>query len=135
MTRDFFRDFKEFILRGNVTDLVIGFIVGVAFTALVKSLVNDIIMPPLGWLTGDRDFSRHEYVLKEATEGAEAIAIRYGRFFSDLIDFLLIALIVFVVIRFANRFERKRAAERGAPPKPSREVELLEDIKAILKEK
>lgn len=134
-------EFKEFISKGNVVDMAVGIIIGSAFTAIVTSLVNDVIMPAIGIIVGDIDFSNMKYVYKEAviTDGvvtAEEVAVRYGMFITKTIDFLLIALVVFLMVKGINRFKRKKN-DKPAPapdPKPSEEVLLLTEIRDLMKE-
>ena len=93
-----FKEFKEFAVKGNVIDMAVGIIIGAAFTMIVNSLVNDVIMPPIGLLLGNVDFSKLAIVLREKSADAPAVAIRYGVFINTVIDFLIVALAVFVVI-------------------------------------
>lgn len=112
-----FKEFKEFIMRGNVLDLAVGVIIGAAFGKIVTSMVNDIIMPPIGLLLGKVDFSnlfinlsgKHYTTLAEA-KAAGAATINYGLFINNVLDFLIVALVIFLVIRQANRFKRKQEA-------------------------
>ncbi|NLK39486.1 MAG: large-conductance mechanosensitive channel protein MscL [Clostridiales bacterium] len=99
-------EFKEFITRGNVIDLAVGIIVGSSFTAIVNSLVADIIMPFIGWIIGDIDFSDLKIVLLKATETKGEVAIRYGLFIQKALEFLIIALVVFLVVKIINRLRR-----------------------------
>ncbi len=108
----FFKDFKAFISQGNVVDMAVGVVVGTAFKAIITSLVNDIIMPPIGYLLGDVQFSELKYVLKEAViENEEivneAVTINYGAFIQTIIDFLLIALCIFTVLRIMMKSRQK----------------------------
>jgi large conductance mechanosensitive channel len=121
-----FKEFKEFIARGNVMDMAIGVIIGTAFGAIVKSLVSDIIMPPIGLLLGDVDFS-NLYVLLEKgdpagpyaslaeAQAAGAVTINYGVFIDTVISFLIVALVVFIVIRNVNRLKREEEAPPAEP--------------------
>ena len=131
------KEFKEFISRGSVIDLAIGVIVGAAFTAIVNSLVNDIIMPPLGLLLGGIDFSNFFVVLKgdhlatlKATQDSGAVAIAYGQFLNSILKFLIVAFAIFILVKQVNRFMRKQEA---TPAPPSAEVELLTQIRDLLK--
>lgn len=111
------KEFKEFIMRGNVLDLAVGFIIGAAFTAIVNSLVNDVIMPPIGYLMSGIDFSEIAIVLKEAAGEDPAVTINIGNFINALIQFLVIALVVFLLVRSVNRLTaigQKEQAEEGA---------------------
>ena len=109
----FLSEFKEFISRGNVIDLAVGIIVGSAFTAIVNSLVNDILMPVLGFIFGGINFESLKLVLKKAVEGvSDEVAIFIGNFVQRLIDLLLISAVVFIMVKLINRFRRKKA-DRG----------------------
>jgi len=134
------KEFQKFIMRGNVIDLAVGIIIGTAFTAIVNSLVNDVIMPPIGLLIGGVDFSNLQIVLQEATADTEAVAIRYGAFINALIQFLIVAFVVFMLVRsvnnLADRFDKKEE-EAPADPEPTTEEKLLvaiEDLTAAIKE-
>ena len=136
----FINEFRKFIARGNVLDLAIGVVIGAAFGQITTSLVNDIIMPPLGLLLGGIDFSSMKVVLKAATEETAEVAIRYGLLVNAIINFLVISLAIFVFIRTMNKIQEKakkeeEALEAQAPPKKSNEELLLEEIRDILKEK
>ena len=131
------KEFKEFISRGSVVDLAVGVIIGAAFTAIVNSLVSDIIMPPLGLLLGGIDFSNFFVVLKgdhlatlKATQDSGAVAIAYGQFLNSILKFLIVAFAIFILVKQVNRFMRKQEA---APAPPSAEVELLTQIRDLLK--
>jgi large conductance mechanosensitive channel len=130
-----FEEFRKFILRGNVLDLAVGIIIGIAFTAIVNSLVNDIIMPPIGLVLGGVDFSNIVITLKEATADAEAVTMNIGLFVNALIAFLIIAFTVFMIVRSANtmmaRFEKKEEPAPAAPAEPTTEEKLLEAIQEL----
>jgi large conductance mechanosensitive channel len=125
-----FKEFKEFAMRGNVIDLAVGVIIGGAFGKIVSSLVNDILMPPIGMLTGGMDFSNFALTLKEKTAEAPAVTINYGVFINAVIDFIIVAFCIFLLIRGINQLKRKEAAQPAAPPK--QEV-LLAEIRDLLK--
>jgi large conductance mechanosensitive channel len=134
------KEFKEFISRGSVIDLAVGIIIGAAFTAIVNSLVNDIIMPPIGLLLGGIDFSNFFITLKgtsqatlKATQDSGAVVIAYGQFINSVIKFVIVAAAVFLLIKQVNLFLRKKPPEPAAPPSPSPEVELLKEIRDLLK--
>jgi large conductance mechanosensitive channel len=123
------KEFKEFVSRGSVIDLAVGIIIGVAFTAIVNSLVNDIIMPPIGLLLGGIDFSNFFITLKgtsqatlKATQDSGAVVIAYGQFINSVIKFLIVAFAVFLLIKQVNRFVPKKEAAPAAPwlGRPSR---------------
>ncbi|MEM9954812.1 MAG: large-conductance mechanosensitive channel protein MscL [Chloroflexota bacterium] len=123
------KEFQEFIMRGNVIELAVGIIIGAAFTAIVDSIVNDLIMPPIGLLIGGVDFSNIVITLQEATADTEAVTINIGLFINQLISFLIIAFVVFMLVRFVNsamkRFEEE---EEEAPAEPTTEEKLLDAI-------
>jgi large conductance mechanosensitive channel len=116
------KEFKEFAMKGNVLDMAVGIIIGAAFNKIVTSLVNDIIMPPLGMLLGGDDFKNLALTLKEAVIAAdgkvitEAVTMKYGLFFSTIIDFLIVAFTIFIVLRVFNRLARMRPALGRAEP-------------------
>ena len=131
-------EFKEFITRGNVMDMAVGIIIGGAFTAIVTSLVNDLLMPVIGALFGGIDFSTLKYVIRAADEaaGIEEAAIRYGSFIQAIVNFLLIAIVIFLLVRGLNKLRRKKEEPAPAPapdPEPSEEVKLLTEIRDALK--
>ncbi|WP_262248984.1 large-conductance mechanosensitive channel protein MscL [Parapedobacter soli] len=133
----FMKEFKEFAMRGSVVDLAVGVVIGGAFGKIVTSLVNDVIMPPIGFLTGGIDFSEMKYVIKpgdEANEIAET-AINYGNFINVIIEFLIIAFCIFLVIKGLNSLKRKEEEPPAAPPEPSKEEVLLTEIRDLLKAK
>jgi len=123
-------EFKKFAMKGNVMDMAIGVIIGGAFGKIVSSLVTDIIMPPIGVLTGGVDFATLSITLKRATETAPAITLNYGLFINAIIDFLIIAFSIFLVIQQLNRLKKKEEAKPSAPPE---EVLLLREIRDTLK--
>jgi large conductance mechanosensitive channel len=128
-------EFKQFIMRGNVLDLAVGIIIGTAFKDIVDSLVNDVIMPPIGLVLGGVDFSNIFITLKEASGETEAVTINIGVFINTLIGFLIIALVIFLIVRMANnmmvRFEKKEEAAPEAPAAPTTEEKLLEAIQEL----
>lgn len=126
------KEFKEFISRGSVIDLAVGIIVGGAFTAIVTSFVNDIIMPVLGLILGKINFTELKIVLVKATEDASEVSINYGNFLQNIINFLLTALAIFIMIKFVNKFKRKKK-EEVKEIKPKEEVMLLTEIRDLLK--
>ncbi len=135
------KEFKAFIAKGNVIELAVGLIMATYFGAIVKSLVDDLLMPLIGQLIGKVDFTRLKVVIQEATYKADGtvdtaeVAFRYGNFINTIITFLLVAFSVFIVVRFYNRFRRKEAEKPSAPPAPSKEEVLLTEIRDILKDK
>lgn len=137
-------EFKKFVTRGNVFDLAIGVVIGTAFGAITSSLVDDIIMPPIGYLTGGIDFSTMGFVLGSdaypsvaAAIEAGAPVIKYGAFVNTLINFFIIAVAMFVVVRVVNRIREKREAEEqssSSPASPPRDIMLLTEIRDLLKD-
>lgn len=132
-----FKEFREFISRGNVVDLAVGIIMGVAFTAIVNSLVNDIIMPPIGWVMGGVDFtdlfitlSGGDYNSLAEAKDAGAATINIGVFINTIINFLIVSFAIFILVKQVNRFRRKPDAAPAAPP---RQEVLLEEIRDLLK--
>ncbi len=127
------QEFKKFAMRGNVVDLAVGIIIGAAFGKIVSSLVNDIIMPPLGMLMKGVDFKELAYVMREATEDAEAVSIKYGMFIQNVIDFLIVAFAVFLLIKGINKLNKKKEEAPPAPAPPPADVVLLTEIRDLLK--
>jgi large conductance mechanosensitive channel len=127
------KEFKEFAMRGNVLDMAIGIIVGAAFGRIVSSLVNDVLMPPLGILLGGMDFSKLAITLKEAAGDAAAVQLKYGMFIQQIIDFLIVAMAIFLVVKAMNTMKRKQEEAPAAPPAPPRQEVLLEEIRDLLK--
>lgn len=134
--RNFISEFKEFISRGNVIDMAVGIIVGTAFTAIVNSLVNQIIMPPIGYMLGRVDFSDLKYTISKPQGEVPGVYISYGAFIQQVINFIIIAFVVFCMVKMLNmlrdkRQEEKKKAEEEAPPP---ELQLLTEIRDLLKE-
>ena len=126
-----FDEFKAFVMRGNVVDLAVGVIIGGAFGKIVTSLVNDIFMPIVGMILGNVNFSSLEIKLGEPVEGAEQAAIRYGMFIQEIVNFLIIALCIFMVIKAINKLQKKKEAPAPAP-EPTKEEVLLTEIRDAL---
>jgi large conductance mechanosensitive channel len=136
----FFQEFKEFAMRGNVVDLAVGLVIGAAFGAIVTSLVNDVIMPPIGLAMGNVDFSdlfinlsEQEYASLAAAREAGAPVIAYGAFINAVINFVIVAFAIFIVIKGMNRLRRKQEQAPEATPVPPRHETLLEEIRDLLK--
>jgi large conductance mechanosensitive channel len=133
------KDFKEFAMRGNVVDMAVGIVIGAAFGKIVTSLVNDVVMPPIGLLMGNVDFSnlfvslRGEYVSVAAAEAAGAPIIKFGMFINTVLDFLLVAFAIFIVIKAINKLKRQQQAAPPPPPGPSAEEKLLMEIRDVLR--
>lgn len=128
-----FDEFKTFVMRGNVVDLAVGVIIGAAFGKIVTSLVNDIFMPIIGMIIGNIDFSSLVIKLGEPVEGAEQAAIRYGMFIQEIVNFLIIALCVFVAIKVINKLQKKKEEASAPAPGPTKEEVLLTEIRDALK--
>ena len=124
------KEFKEFAMRGSVVDLAVGIIIGAAFGRIVSSLVNDVLMPPIGMLIGGVDFSSLALTLKDAVPPSPAVVIKYGVFLNTIIDFVIVAFAIFLLIRAINSFKKKEAAAPVAPP---RQEVLLTEIRDLLK--
>jgi len=133
----FIDEFKSFALKGNVMDMAVGIIIGGAFGKIVSSIVNDVIMPPIGLLIGGVNFTDLKIVMKDGVGDVPAVTINYGNFLQVTFDFLIIAFAIFMVIKFMNNLNRKKeAAEAVAPPPPpapSKEEQLLTEIRDLLK--
>ena len=134
-----FQEFKEFAMKGNVLDLAIGLVLGVAFKDIVSSFVSDIIMPPIGMLLGGVNFSDlfitldgGTYATLSAAEEAGAVVISYGAFVNTIIDFVIIAFAIFIVVKQINRFKKEEESEPETEPEPSNEEKLLIEIRDAL---
>jgi large conductance mechanosensitive channel len=131
----FFKEFKEFAMRGNVVDMAVGIIIGGAFGKIVSSLVADVIMPPLGLLMGKVDFTQKKFILQNAVDAqsVKEVAMFYGRFVQTIIDFVIVALAIFVVIKVMNTLKRKQEQAPAAPAAPPQQEVLLAEIRDLLK--
>jgi large conductance mechanosensitive channel len=133
-----FKEFREFISRGNVVDLAVGVIIGGAFNGIVKSLVDQVVMPPIGLLTSGADFSKLQWVLRPddpSTPKNELVAIGYGAFINTVIQFLIVAAVVFFVVKLINSLRRKEAEAPAEPAAPTTTEALLMEIRDALKAK
>ena len=142
-----FHEFKKFALRGNVLDMAVGIIIGAAFGTIVSSLVADIIMPPIGVILGKVDFANLFIVLKQGAveagpylsvaqaKAAGAVTLNYGQFINALVSFIIVAFTVFLLVKGMNKLKKKEEAAPSEPPKPSKDQELLTEIRDILKGK
>ena len=131
-------EFKEFIARGNVVDLAVGVIIGAAFGKIVTSLVEQVSMPPIGLALGRVDFSNMKWVLapeNPATEAIEEVAIQYGAFINTLIQFLIVAFVVFMLVKAINKLRRAEAEAPAAPPAPTASEALLTEIRDALRDR
>lgn len=135
----FIKEFKTFAMRGNVIDMAIGIIIGGAFGKIVSSLVSDIIMPPVGLLIGGVKFEQLKVILKQAhTDAAtgqvtEAVSLNYGNFIDTALDFLIVAFSIFLFVKLINKLKKKEAAQPAPPPAPTKEEQLLAEIRDLLK--
>jgi len=128
------KEFKEFAVRGNVMDMAIGIIIGGAFGKIVSSFVNDVIMPPIGLLLSGTDFSQLSFVIKDAIGKSPAVVIKYGLFINTIIDFVIVAFVIFFVVKVLNNLKKKEEVPVVAePPAPSEEILLLREIRDSLK--
>jgi large conductance mechanosensitive channel len=134
------KEFREFAMKGNVVDLAVAVIIGAAFGAIVTSLVGDIIMPIIGAITGGLDFSNYFVPLAKSVTASnladakkQGAVLAYGNFITLTLNFIVIAFVLFIVIRLMSQFKRKEAAKPAEPPKPSAEVMLLTEIRDLLK--
>lgn len=130
----FFKDFKKFALRGNVMDMAVGVIIGGAFGKIVTSLVNDVMMPVIGIATGKVDISALAYTIPASKEGAEPVVVKYGMFLQNILNFIIICLCIFVMIKVINNLFKKEEEQKPAP-KPTNEEVLLTEIRDLLKNK
>ncbi len=134
-------EFKTFAMRGNAIDLAVGVVVGAAFSSIVNSLVKDIINPPLGVLLGGIDFSNFFFVIRgegtyptlKAAQDAGAVVVGYGLFLNALINFVIVAFVLFLILRQINRLTTPKAVETPADPPPPPEIQLLREIRDVLK--
>jgi large conductance mechanosensitive channel len=131
------KEFREFAMRGNVVDLAVGVIIGAAFGKIVTSLVSDVIMPPIAYITGGVDFSEKKIVLKHAEPAKKLseIAVKYGDFINVVFQFLVIAFCIFLLVKLVNSLKRKEEAAPAVPPAPSAEQVLLKEIRDLLANK
>ena len=129
------QEFRKFISRGNVIDLAVAVIIGGAFGRIVTSLVDDLLMPVLGVIAGGINLTSLKVVIKEAQGEAAELAINYGMFLQAIIDFLIIAFAIFIIIKLINALKEKEDKKPEAPPAPSKEAVLLEEIRDILRKK
>jgi len=134
----FLSEFKNFAMRGNVVDMAVGVIIGGAFGKIVTSIVDDILMPPIGWLIGGVNFSDLKFELPAEEIGGVKMAaatINYGNFIQNTIDFLIVAFCIFLLVKVINKMSKKKEEEPAAPPAPSNEEKLLAEIRDLLKNK
>ena len=127
------KEFKSFAMRGNVVDMAVGIVIGAAFGKIVSSFVADVLMPPIGMLLGGVDFAKLAITLREASEGVEAVTIRYGVWINTVIDFIIIAFAIFIVVKGINNMKKKEEEKPAPPPEPSKEEVLLTEIRDALR--
>jgi large conductance mechanosensitive channel len=132
------KEFKSFAMKGNVADMAVGIIIGAAFGKIVSSLVNDVIMPPLGLLIGGVDFTELTLTLKEGTvdeagNAINAVTLNWGNFVQTTFDFMIVAFAIFILIKAMNNLKKKEEVIQAAPPEPSKEEKLLTEIRDLLK--
>lgn len=126
-------EFKDFAMKGNVVDMAVGIVIGGAFGKIVSSFVADVLMPPIGLLLGNVDFSDLAVTLKAAAEGGEDVLLRYGVFIQTVVDFIIIAFAIFMVVKAMNAMKKKEEEAPAAPPAPSKEEVLLTEIRDALR--
>ena len=131
------QEFKDFAVKGNAIDMAVGVIIGGAFGKIVSSIVDDIIMPPIGWLIGGIDFKDLSLKLpvNPLNEGAEPVSINWGNFVQETLDFIIIAFCVFLLVKLINSFKKKEAPAPVVPAEPTQEEKLLTEIRDLLKER
>ena len=132
---NFIKEFREFAVKGNMIDMAVGIIIGGAFGKIVSSLVNDVIMPPLGVILGGVDFTDLAITLKSASGEVAAVTLNYGKFIQNLVDFTIIAFAIFLLVKAINTLKRNEEKKEIAatPPPPNKQEVLLEEIRDLLK--
>ena len=126
-------EFKAFAVKGNVVDMAVGIIIGAAFGKIVSSFVGDVVMPPVGLLVGGVDFSDLAITLKAAEGNAPAVVLAYGKFIQTVLDFVIVAFAIFMGVKVINKLKREEAAAPEVPPAPTKDQELLSEIRDLLK--
>ena len=129
------QEFKQFIMRGNVIDIAVGIIIGIAFGKIVSSFVADVIMPPIGILLGGLDFSNLAIILKEGSEGVEPVLLKYGVFINTVIDFLIIGFVIFIIVKAINSLKKKEEEKSAPPAEPTKSEILLAEIRDELRKR
>ncbi len=132
--KSFIREFKDFAIKGNLIDMAVGIIIGTAFNNLVNTLVKKVVMPPLSLLTDDVNLTNKKFILREASEKTEEVAIGYGEMIEASIDFTIIAFTIFVVIKFINRFKNKAEDPKNKEVVTPKNIELLSNIERLMEE-
>ncbi|MFA6105145.1 MAG: large-conductance mechanosensitive channel protein MscL [Patescibacteria group bacterium] len=129
----FLNEFKTFVMRGNVIDLAVGVVIGGAFGKIVTSIVGDIVMPPLGLLISNVNFKDLKWVMTKAADGTPLASINYGVFIQNVIEFIIIAAVIFIMIKLINKLQKQKEAAPTVPPPPTKEELLLTEIRDLLK--
>ena len=129
------KEFKEFAVKGNMIDLAVAVVIGGAFGKMVTSFVNDVVMPPIGLLMGNVNFSDLKIILKAAEGDVKAVTLNYGAWINTIVDFLIVALVIFFIIKALNSLKKKQAEAPAPPPAPSKEETLLTEIRDLLAKK
>lgn len=132
--KNFFEEFKNFAIKGNMIDLAVGIIIGTAFNKVVSTIVSAIIMPPLSLLTDDVNLSNKKWILRQATDSVEEVAIGYGELIESLIDFGIIAFTIFVMVKFINRFKQKSEDPTNKDVETPKNIALLSSLEKLLQE-
>ncbi|MBU2901891.1 large-conductance mechanosensitive channel protein MscL [Maribacter dokdonensis] len=132
--KNFFEEFKNFAIKGNMIDLAVGIIIGTAFNKVVSTIVSAIIMPPLSLLTDDVNLSNKKWILRQATDSVEEVAIGYGELIESLIDFGIIAFTIFVMVKFINRFKQKSEDPTNKEVETPKNIALLSSLEKLLQE-
>lgn len=132
--KSFYQEFKNFAIKGNMIDMAVGIVIGTAFNNVISTIVKKIIMPPLSLLTQDVALSDKKYVLRDATEAGEEIAIGYGELLEALIDFFIIAFTIFIVVKFLNRFKKKSEDPHDKTVETPKNIQLLSNIEKLMAE-
>lgn len=130
----FFKEFKNFAIKGNMIDMAVGIVIGTAFNNVISTIVKKVIMPPLSLLTEGVNLSDKKYILHEATEAKEEVAIGYGELLEVLIDFLIIAFTIFMIVKFLNRFKKKAEDPQDKTVETPKNIQLLSNIEKLLEE-
>ena len=128
-------EFKEFAMRGNVIDLAVGVVIGAAFGKIVSALVDKMIMPIVGWATSGRNFADLAWTAGSNPDGTPAVSIGYGAFLQSALDFVIVAFVLFAVIKAINRMKQREEAAPAAPPAPTEQEKLLTEIRDLLKQR
>jgi large conductance mechanosensitive channel len=129
------QEFKEFAIKGNAIDMAVGIIIGASFGKIISSMVGDVIMPPIGVLVGGVDFTKLAVTLKESAGNVPAVTLNYGNFIQTMVDFTIIAFVIFLMVKLINSLKKKEAAAPVVAPEPTKEEVLLAEIRDLLKAK